>query len=577
MRRRRCSVGYAVQFPHRRHLRWEGHSLFNPYDDCRGRVDVTNDNQPKIGRIRRHAKDEEQGERGAILILALAYITVIGVIVAALTTWASGDLNNTNNFTSARNLDYSLSSAMEVAMNNIRYAPEADSVNASTPVACWGSGTSSTYELPNSTNNIATWCSTQSDPGTSQTRTVTIYACIYTTYSASQCAANPQLQAVIVFDDYSDTGQPANGEGATLESWDWSSKAGLSVALPNSISVLSTPPAIPLVGGTYQTSASAVSGDTVVVSSSAPSICRVSGSVVTFVANGNCTIYFNDSGNVNYQGVTTNSVFQTMTVGPLANTITVNSAQPTSATVGGSTYTPVASATSGDVVAVTSATTSVCTVSSGVVTFIGAGTGTATCTLDFNDPGNTDYVAATQVTQSFSVTVGVPAGVSILAYSSTPNGSPNNGDQVTYTYNQTMNGSSLLSGFSGSSTAVYVQLSRSNGSPTSWKVCGTSNCSTVVSLGTVGLGDGGTPGYYVATAGNTVYYNATMSMSTVSGESVVTVVLGSTVSGSASALNPTTTQTTLAWTPSASATGTANETACSTAVVTEANAPQRNF
>src|ERR1700733_10014762 len=110
-------------------------------------------------RTRRRAENVEHGERGAILILALAYVTVIGVTVAALTTWASGDLNNTNNFTSGRNLDYSLSSAVEVAINNIRYAPEADSVNvslASGPVACWGSGSTSTYELPGSTNNIAT-------------------------------------------------------------------------------------------------------------------------------------------------------------------------------------------------------------------------------------------------------------------------------------------------------------------------------------------------------------------------------------------------------------------------------------
>jgi hypothetical protein len=550
---------------------------------------VTSDSQSKMipgssSRTGRRAENEEHGERGAILILALAYIVVIGVIVAAITTWASGDLNNTDNFTSARNLDYSLSSAVEVAINNIRYTPEADSVNATTPVACWGSGTTSSYQLPSSKNNsspanIDTWCSTLSDPGTSTTRTVTIYACV-STYSASACSnpstpSLPQLEAVIVFDDYSATGQSAYGEGATLESWDWSSKAGLSVTLPNSINITSTPPAIPLVGGTYHTYASATSGDTVAVTSSNSAICSVSGAVVSFVANGPCTIYFNDPGNVNYSGVVLNSVSQTLTVGPLANTITVNSSAPTGATVGGSTYTPVASAVSGDTVAVTSATTSYCTVSSGVVTFVGAGT----CTLDFNDPGNTDYVAASQVTQSFPVTVGVPAGVSILGYSSTPNGSPNNGDQVTYTYNQTMNGTSLLSGFSGSSTSVYVQLSRSNGSPTVWKVCATTNCSTVVNLGTISLGDGGfpTPGYYVATAGNTVVYNATMSMSTVSGESVVTVVLGSTVSGSVSTLSPNTTQTTLTWTPSASATGSTYGTACSTAPITEVNAPQRNF
>jgi hypothetical protein len=381
---------------------------------------------------------------------------------------------------------------------------------------------------------------------------------------------------VIVFDDYSLTGQSADGEGATLDSWDWSSKAGLATALPNSISLTSTPPAIPLVGGTYHTAASAVSGDTVVVTSSNSAICSVSGSVVSFVANGPCTIYFNDSGNVNYEGVPINSVYQNLTVGPLANTITVNSAQPTNATVGGATYSPVASATSGDAVAVTSSTTSICTVSSGVVTFIGAGPGTATCTLDFNDPGNTDYVAATQVTQSFTVSVGVPAGVSILGYSSSPNGYPVNGDQVTYTYNQTMNGPSLLSGFSGSSTGVYVQLSRSTGSSTVWKVCTTLSCSTVVNLGTINLGDGSTPGYYVA-AGTTVFYSATMSMSTVNNESVVTVVLGGTTPSGVTALNPITTQTTLAWTPSASATGSTNGTACSTTSVTEANAPRQNF
>ena len=40
-----------------------------------------------------------------------------------------------------------------------------------------------------------------------------------------------------------------------------------------------------------------------------------------------------------------------------------------------------------------------CTISSNVVTFVGAGT----CTLDANQAGNTDYAAASQVTQSFSV------------------------------------------------------------------------------------------------------------------------------------------------------------------------------
>ena len=84
---------------------------------------------------------------------------------------------------------------------------------------------------------------------------------------------------------------------------------------------------------------------------------------------------------------------------PTASTITITSTAPASAVVGGATYTPTATATSDDTVVITSATTSICTISSGVVSFLAAGT----CTLNFNDKGNSNYVAATQKTQTFSV------------------------------------------------------------------------------------------------------------------------------------------------------------------------------
>jgi len=80
------------------------------------------------------------------------------------------------------------------------------------------------------------------------------------------------------------------------------------------------------------------------------------------------------------------------------NAIQINST-PTSPTHGGSTYTPSATATSGDPVIITSATPSVCTVSGGVVTFKMAGQ----CILNFNDPGNFNFAPATQVQQNFTV------------------------------------------------------------------------------------------------------------------------------------------------------------------------------
>lgn len=108
--------------------------------------------------MRAHATDDGVGERGAILILALVYIIVISVTVAALTTWASGDLNSTDNFTNARSTDYSLSSAVEVAINDIRYTPLVaanQTLNAAPPWYCWGTGaTPSDLQLPGTGKQI---------------------------------------------------------------------------------------------------------------------------------------------------------------------------------------------------------------------------------------------------------------------------------------------------------------------------------------------------------------------------------------------------------------------------------------
>jgi hypothetical protein len=555
---------------------------------------------------RSQARESSGGtdERGAILILALVYIIVIGVVVAALTTWASGDLNNTTNFNNARNLDYSLSSGVEVAINNIRYTPVEGSVNATPPVACWGSSayattstptytTYSTYELPSSTENIAIWCSTHSVPYSKVTRTVTVTACpapsaatIATAWAtateienaATACDASPYLQALVSFGDYKGT-KSVPGYGASLQDWDWSSSVQ-SRFLPNSINILSSVPEFPVAQTYYNVSATASSGDVVSVTTSPASSCTVTGQQVEFLTNDTtCNIYFNDAGNANY-GAAAQQV-QTVQVGPVANAITVSSAVPTGASAEfGQQYTPVMSAISGDSVTVTvdalTSPSNACSVNgSGIVTLNYVGT----CVIDFNDPGNADYLAASQVQQTFAITVGPPAGQSILANPSTPaNGYPSNGDSLTYQYNETMNQSSMFSGFTGSSNiCVDLKASSSMGSYqtilTVYKATGTTCSSTVVNVGSVNLGDGAS-GHYIA-QGVTAVFNGTMTMSTVSGDSQVIVTLGNESGGTTvSAVNS---STTLTWTPSASATSTANSSACSTANVTEANAPKGNF
>lgn len=180
---------------------------------------------------------------------------------------------------------------------------------------------------------------------------------------------------------------------------------GIAVYLPNTVTVTTAAPTPAEVNGTtYTPIATATSRDAVVVSSNSTSICIVASGQVSFVGVGTCSLQFHDPGNSTYVAA---DAYQSFSVGGGANSITVNSTSP-QPPIYGATYSPTATASSGDVVVVTSATSATCSVFSGVVTFSGVGT----CTLDFNDPGNTNYVAAVQVVQTMTVTR-APLGVSV--------------------------------------------------------------------------------------------------------------------------------------------------------------------
>jgi hypothetical protein len=124
---------------------------------------------------------------------------------------------------------------------------------------------------------------------------------------------------------------------------------------------------------------------------------------------------------------------QSFTVGTpslTSQTISFTSTAPGSATVGGPTYTPTASATSGLTVALTidAAASSACSISAGVVSFTGAGT----CVINANQAGNATYAAATKVMQSFTVGTavipppGAPTSLTVTAEpKSRPFGTPN--------------------------------------------------------------------------------------------------------------------------------------------------------
>ena len=97
------------------------------------------------GRRHGHARSDRSDEEGAILILALAYLVLVGLVVALLSTWVSNNLNNSSNFTEANSMTVAASGMTDLAIQYVRYNPlisNSTTVELPTPfVPCWG-GTS---------------------------------------------------------------------------------------------------------------------------------------------------------------------------------------------------------------------------------------------------------------------------------------------------------------------------------------------------------------------------------------------------------------------------------------------------
>ena len=146
----------------------------------------------------------------------------------------------------------------------------------------------------------------------------------------------------------------------------------------------------------FTLSATASSGLAVSFASTTPAVCTVSGTTVTLVAGGTCTIQATQAGNANYAAATpVNQSFQvtqesqTITFGALSNQA-----------LGTAPFTLSATASSGLAVSFASTTPAVCTVSGTMVTLVAVGT----CTIQATQAGNANYAAATPVNQSFQVT-----------------------------------------------------------------------------------------------------------------------------------------------------------------------------
>ena len=168
-----------------------------------------------------------------------------------------------------------------------------------------------------------------------------------------------------------------------------------------SIMTLGAPP--------FTVSASASSGLPVSFASNTPLVCMVSGSTVTLVTLGACSITASQTGNADYAAAT--PVTQSFQINLQAETQTITFDVVPNQILGVSPFPIAAEASSGLAVSFTSNTPKICRNASTLVTLLGAGT----CSITVGQPGNASYSAAAPVTRSFTVKTAKPSATLVQA------------------------------------------------------------------------------------------------------------------------------------------------------------------
>jgi outer membrane protein OmpA-like peptidoglycan-associated protein len=159
--------------------------------------------------------------------------------------------------------------------------------------------------------------------------------------------------------------------------------------------------------GPVSISASASSGLAVSLASSTSGVCSVSGSSVTLVAAGTCSITASQAGDGTYAaaaGVTRSFQVTAIPSPPSPGTQSIAFAQPSDTRVDQGPVSLSATASSGLAVSFSSSTPSVCTAAGSTVTLLTTGT----CTIVASQSGDSTYSAASAVTRSFEVTIVTP-------------------------------------------------------------------------------------------------------------------------------------------------------------------------
>ncbi|MEI7759207.1 MAG: hypothetical protein WCJ67_00385 [Thermoleophilia bacterium] len=167
--------------------------------------------------------------------------------------------------------------------------------------------------------------------------------------------------------------------------------------IAQTITVTTPAPASAAYAATFTVAASANSGLSVAITVSGG--CSISAATVTMTsASNNCKVFYNRAANSNYTAAPQKS--STTTATKAAQVITLTTPIPTSV-VKGASFPATATANSGLTVSIAVSPSTACSITGGIVKAKAVGT----CTVKFNQSGNTNYASAAQIIRTVTITL----------------------------------------------------------------------------------------------------------------------------------------------------------------------------
>jgi hypothetical protein len=153
-------------------------------------------------------------ESGAVLILALVFVIVTGIVGVALASLASTNLMASSTLQAKRGAEFTADAGVDAAIQLVRYSGTSFSQTQG-----WQPCAAGTLPLTMNTTTVWVACTGGTAVAPAGGRSVEFRACGVNPGPQANCTSAIDVTAQVVFDDQSDSGNSQPGTSVTIVSW----------------------------------------------------------------------------------------------------------------------------------------------------------------------------------------------------------------------------------------------------------------------------------------------------------------------------------------------------------------------